>query len=156
MAKRFRGDDSHRLPALQREPYRLWFEFLKLASTDPDIHINGAHYRPWGSFRDQDFTEWWSDHWRPLFSVAIGVRVLGAKEEIGDHDGLVVLIPLHQGQKRTLSQIRELLVERGAGAKQKNMPPGQFFPYVGRGKDGRAIDPSTRFLRNLRKVRLWQ
>src|SRR5262245_10937993 len=132
MQKRFRGDDSHRLPALQREPYRLWFEFLKLASRDPDIHINDAHYKAWGSFRDQDFKDWWEEHWRPLFSVAIGVRVLGAADELGDQGGLVVSIPLHQGQKRTLDQIQALLAERGAGAKQKNMPPGQFSLKVGK------------------------
>ena len=78
--KRWRGDDEHRLPAQKVEPYRLWFEFLKLASKDPEIQIDKRFYQRWGSF-DADFDDWWSAHWRDLFSVDIGVRVCGPAKQ---------------------------------------------------------------------------
>ena len=73
--RRWRGDEEHRLPAQKVEPYRLWFEFLKLASKDPEIQIDKRFYQRWGSVDAADFDDWWSAHWRDLFSVDIGVRV---------------------------------------------------------------------------------
>ena len=40
MAKAFSGDGEYVLPARKVEPYRLWFEFLKLALKDPDIKVD--------------------------------------------------------------------------------------------------------------------
>ena len=155
MARKWRGDDSYQLPALQVEPYRLWFEFLRLAATDPTLRLNERVYRPWGNYREQEFSDWWREHWRNLFSVTIGVREVGKNEKTHTTlNALVVSIPLHQEQRRTIGQIRNLLNEHHAGLKLKTMPKGAFFLSVGKGKDGRIIHPSTRFLRNLPKVRL--
>ena len=90
LRKRWRGDEEHRLPAQKIEPYRLWFEFLKLASRDPEIQIDKRFYQRWGSV-DADFDDWWSAHWRDLFSVDIGVRVCELGEERTSSDGDLVL-----------------------------------------------------------------
>ena len=152
--KRWRGDDEHRLPAQKVEPYRLWFEFLKLASKDPEIQIDKRFYQRWGSV-DADFDDWWSAHWRDLFSVDIGVRVCGPGEatEKRLEGDLVLRIPLYQDKKRTLFQIAELLDQNGAGERLADMKQGQFHLSVGV-SDGHPIQPSTRFLRNLSKVKL--
>jgi hypothetical protein len=63
------------LPAQKREPYRLWFEFLKLALKDKTLTVDEDFYKPWGSVTDVDFDAWWASHWQDLFSVDIGVRV---------------------------------------------------------------------------------
>ena len=70
--RKFKGDDEYRLPAHQIEPYRLWFEFLKLAKRDPSIKIKSSIYRSWGNIEEADFRIWWEDNWRKLFAVDIG------------------------------------------------------------------------------------
>jgi len=157
MAKKvWRGDDAQMLPAQQVEPYRLWFEFLKLAHNDPDVWIDKKLYRSWGNVKASEFKEWWSSHWRDLFAVDIGVRVLGSVQDRARHSDadLTVQIPLYQDRRRTLRQLAELLEEHGAGERLSDMTQGQFRLSVGVSEDGHPIHPSTRFLRNLPKVRL--
>ena len=155
MATKWRGDGSNELPAHQVEPYRLWFEFLKLASSDATVKINKKLYKTWEPYEDLEFREWWSLHWRSLFSVSVGVRMLASAEEVKRSDSeLIVSIPLHQDKGRTISQIKELLDDHDAGTQLKKMPTGQFFLNVGVGADGSTIHPSIRFLKNLPKVRL--
>lgn len=61
------------MPARQVEPYRLWFEFLKLAHIDPEIHVDYDHYADWGPFWEMSFNHWWSGaRWRGLFAVLPG------------------------------------------------------------------------------------
>jgi hypothetical protein len=47
-----------------------------------------------------------------------------------------------------------MLADRGAGSTLKDMPWGQFGFTMGKSADGIDIHPSTRFLKNLDKVRL--
>ena len=154
--KRFRGDDKHRLPAQKVEPYRLWFEFLKLASKDPEIQIDKRFYERWGSVADSNFDDWWSTHWRNLFSVDIGVRVWEPDEEANKNrnSDLILRVPLYQNKTRILRQISELLDERGAGERLADMRQGQFHLSIGISESGHPIHPSTRFLRNLAKLKL--
>jgi len=49
MRTKWRGDAAHMLPAQNVEPYRLWFEFLKLGSRDPDIQNDKRFYRRIGA-----------------------------------------------------------------------------------------------------------
>lgn len=156
MAKRYKGDGDHQLPALQVEPYRLWFEFLKLAATDETVTIDRARYHDWGDFENLGFKDWWSANWRRLFAVAIGVREVGraARAQRTSDNDLVLAIPLHQDRKVTLRQIEQILDQYNAGAKLVTMPKGQFHLTIGSADDGHEIHPSTRFLRNLDKVRL--
>ena len=130
--KRWRGDNEHRLPAQKIEPYRLWFEFLKLASKDPEIQIDKRFYQRWDSVEAADFDDWWTTHWRDLFSVDIGVRVCEPGEATERHrDDLILRIPLYQDKTRTLTQIAELLDQNGAGERLADMRQGQYHLSVG-------------------------
>lgn len=151
--KPFRGDASHLLPAQKIEPYRLWFEFLKLALKDQTLTVDKAFYEPWGPVADADFDDWWVSHWQDLFAVDIGVRVCGRDERANDRE-LLVKVPLYQHKARTLRQLGELLDQHGVGDRLIDIPPGQFGLSVGVSADGHPTHPSIRFLRNLPKVRL--
>ena len=154
MVQKWKGDDSFLLPALQVEPYRLWFEFLKLATTDKSLKVAHAKYQAWGDYQSMDFKRWWRLNWRTLFATGIGVHELsdGAKAK-SDNTRLILSIPVNQAPARTLTQIREILKEKAIGTALKSMRQGKFELSVGF-KNGRPIHPSTRFLRNLSKVRL--
>lgn len=55
MPSRWRGDETSLLPAQQVEPYRLWFEFLKLESADNALIVDTDYYKAWGHYRDVPF-----------------------------------------------------------------------------------------------------
>jgi len=148
---KWRGDTVHLLPAQQVEPYRLWFEFLKLAYTDQNLSIDEKYYRRWGDVANTNFKKWWSLHWRELFAVDIGVRLASSREK-SDSEAVIVRIPLYQDPKRSMAQVAKLLEEQGASQKLRDMVEGEFQLTVGQGDE--LIHPSTRFLRNLSKVRL--
>lgn len=157
MSRKWSGDGSHKLPAQQVEPYRLWFEFLKLASRDPDVRVNGKLYAAWGDYETLTFDQWWSPNWRRLFAVDVGVYELkpsDAQSLPASSDSLLVRIPLYQDPKRSLAQVAEILKANNASHRLRDMPAGQFHLNVGEGRGGKLIHPSTRFLRNLSKVRL--
>ncbi len=154
-SKKWKGDDAHLLPAQQVEPYRLWFEFLQLASKDDTLTVDRDHYSRWGQFDQLKFGDWWSTHWQDLFAVDIGVREVDptqATPKRSDRD-VVVRIPLYQDPKRSLAQVAEILERHGASERLRDMAEGQFRLQVD-GEDDKLIHPSTRFLRNLSKVRL--
>ena len=97
--KAFRGDATHSLPKDMREPYRLWFEFLKTALRDPKISVDRAIYADWGDVEHVDFKSWWDSHWRDLFAVpSKSVAVLHSTEEfqstVADPSYLVVKVPV--------------------------------------------------------------
>jgi len=153
--KKWSGDGNHKLPAQQVEPYRLWFEFLQLASKDETLTINSECYECWGNYNEMKFTAWWPTHWRDLFSVDLGVREIENLRDAKAHSTreLILRVPLYQDPKRSLAQISELLKRHGASEKLRDMEEGQFRLQVVDG-DENLIHPSTRFLRNLSKVRL--
>ena len=151
---RFRGDERHRLPAQKIEPYRLWFEFLKLAAKDPDVNVDKKFYLPWGNYNDADFDDWWSTHWRELFAVDIGVRPYDENMHGQPDASLILVIPLYQDRALTLRQVNKFLVEHDAGERLADMKQGEFQLSVGNTTSTHPIHPATRFLRNLPKVRL--
>jgi hypothetical protein len=159
MTKKWSGDTQNRLPALQVEPYRLWFEFLKLSLKDETLIVDTKRYQAWGNVKEETFSTWWSNNWRTLFSVDVGVHEIpqGAGRSfpvLSDPLAIYVRIPLYQHPKHSLSQIASILESKGAGTKLRAMPAGQFRLDAGFTEAGLSIHPSTRFLRNLAKVRL--
>ena len=132
MANRWKGDESKLLPVQQVEPYRLWFEFLKLAHKDPDISVNKKLYAAWDDVENEKFDVWWSSHWRDLFAVDIGVREYDPGGKTKPSEGeLVVRLPLYQDPRRTVAQVKELLTRHQASARLYNMVEGQFRLHVG-------------------------
>lgn len=152
MASRWKGDEASQLPAAQVEPYRLWFEFLKLAMLDPDIEVDRTHYQPWGDVAAAKFNDWWPVHWRELFSVDIGVQVLNLSESVPSQLDrmLTVQIPLYQNPKQSLAQVKALLELYDASGRLEEMAEGQFRLSLGAG----GSHFSVRFLKNISKVRL--
>jgi hypothetical protein len=127
MSKAFAGDSFHMLPAQKVEPYRLWFEFLKLAFQDPNIKVNRRLYQAWGVIENVEFKSWWSDNWRKLFATDVGVRVFDPHEKLSANDStLVVRLPLNKKIKDTLTDVRHLLEGRSAGRRLRNSPAGSF------------------------------
>ncbi len=155
MTKKWDGDGIHRLPSKQVEPYRLWFEFLSLAAKDPTLSIDETVYKNWGDYRGLKFTPWWTPHWRTLFAVDIGVRILEPADiahSIDPHS-ILLRVPRYQSKQKTLRQIADLL-ETEVSERLAAMPAGQFRLDCGTDRTGQPIDPAIRFLRNLDKVRL--
>ena len=100
----------------QREPYRLWFEYLKLAraSADPAVKraLSGSasYYAPWGDVTDAWFDEWWRDH-SHLFEEKLSVRRLARREAPSDPDALVVEVPLALSTSALVRQVRAVIRE---------------------------------------------
>lgn len=128
MAQKWSGDGIYYLPARQVEPYRLWFEFLKLAHIDPDISVDYDFYAEWGSFWDMSFDEWWSgETWRKLFAIDAGVRVLDDDETIpNDEHALHIRLPLGKDPKETLKDVQQLLEQHHAGTHLSAGVSGKF------------------------------
>lgn len=159
MAK-WSGEGGQRLPAQKVEPYRLWFEFLKLAIQDQEIKVNRKLYEPWGDVESLTFDKWWSAHWRELFAVDVGVYQI-QPSEVRDtlrsieqqKGGILIRVPLYQDPKRSLAQVEEILAANNASYRLRDMPRGQFHISVGEKDDGKQINPAQRFLRNQDNVR---
>lgn len=128
MAQKWSGDGTYYLPARQVEPYRLWFEFLKLAHIDPDISVDYDFYAEWGPFWDMSFNEWWSgETWRKLFAIDAGVRVLDDDETIpNDERALHIRLPLGKDPKETLKDVQQLLEQHHAGTNLSAGVSGKF------------------------------
>ena len=92
--------------------YKLWFEFLKMAHKEPDLANNLAayaeYYADWGDIRDQLFDPWWKTHIH-LFGTTYVKEVdrVQAAENV-----LYVAIPLNQPATRSISDIKALIEEK--------------------------------------------
>lgn len=156
MAKRWSGDNKHRLPAHKIEPYRLWFEFLKLTLTDKTLTVDEAFYKPWRVEQYQSFNQWWSDNWRELFSVDIGVyELVDNNRRSPTPYEIFVRIPLFQDPRTSASQVVGLVKNAVAVRHISKAPNGQFRLFSGSADDGTEIDPKIRFLKNLDKIRMY-
>jgi hypothetical protein len=125
--KYWSGDGDYVLPARRVEPYRLWFEYLKLALTDPDIKVDKRIYKSWGDVENLTFSEWWTDHWRDLFAVDAGVRLMENDETLGKtKSALAVRIPLSMDETSAIQEIRDLIREHGIGSRNASRVQGKF------------------------------
>lgn len=155
MPEKWSGDGTYYLPARQVEPYRLWFEFLKLAHTDPEIEVDYDHYADWGPFWDMTFNDWWSGaRWRELFAVDAGVRVLEEGEHIeSDEHAIIVRLPLSKDPRETLADVQQLLVQHNAGVKFDTVTRGKFALSDGYEKAFLKYLDRANFM--LRLYRIW-
>jgi len=156
MPKKWRGDRSNLLPAHQVEPYRLWFEFLQLASKDADIPVDHSIYIAWGNYQSATFDAWWSSHWRKLFAVNFGARELIDRTDlksVGERE-IIIAIPLYQSPSKTALQVRQLLEDKGVKERIGDAPTGSFRPRVLDALSN-EIPATHRFLKNLGKIRLY-
>ena len=130
MADEWHGDGTYLLPLRKVEPYRLWFEFLKLADRDPEITVDDAFYADWGDFRTQSFSDWWRGAtWRTLFAIDGGVSVIQPTDTVQSIDtisSLMVRIPLGKSVKDSLKDVKALLEENGATDQMSASPKGRY------------------------------
>ena len=114
MAKEaFAGDKQFRLPQVNREPYRLWFEFLKLALQQPTIVVDRKYYAAWGNVANEDFANWWEKHWRELFVVRAKTEVItaiaDARAALTDPMFAVLRVSLDGTKQRRMKDIKDAL-----------------------------------------------
>jgi hypothetical protein len=124
--KAFVGDATHRLPRGKREPYRLWFEFLKLALKDRKIKVDRSLYKDWGDVANTKFNDWWEDHWRQLFAVPAATKALKSSKEfqetLNDPDSIVIRVSLAENAKRRRKDIDDAIADAG---KRYARPPNR-------------------------------
>ena len=95
-----------------KQLYRLWFEFLKLAHREPELADNLAtsadYYADWGDVRDQLFDPWWREH-KHLF----GTTYVKEVERVQTAENvLYVAIPLNQPATRSVADIKTLIEDK--------------------------------------------
>lgn len=128
-----------KLPQIKsnKQLYRLWFEFLKMAYREPDLQANlvasADFYASWGDVRNQLFDPWWKER-KHLFGQTYvkAVDKISAAENV-----LYVAIPLNQPASRSLSDIKGLiegkqrarLVEQGIDPTTVKSPSAAFGQY---------------------------
>ena len=111
--KRFAGDANSRLPKGMKEPYRLWFEFLKLALRIPGIRVDRSLYQPWGDVEGEDFDKWWQKNWSELFAIDAPTRVLTTLDQaewaLRDPTVVLLRVSLTETKKRRLEDVTDAL-----------------------------------------------
>jgi hypothetical protein len=132
MAQRqYAGDRSFRLPKGTIEPYRLWFEYLKIAFKHPDISVDRELYSDWNNVQETDFDDWWSTHWRQLFATRAETAIIETeaafKEALGDPRFIVLRVALSGTKKRRMKDIEDALagikLPDGLGRISPSQPP---------------------------------
>jgi hypothetical protein len=113
MAKRFEGDERHRIPFGLREAYRLWWEYVQLARSKYGDKAVGKRYREWGNLNSK-FDDWFADNWERLFAVERGVKVVRDQP-----NRLVISVPLDEPIVHVLKTVRAELSKRQAGPRAR-------------------------------------
>lgn len=95
-----------------KQLYRLWFEFLKMAHKEPDLDDNlqasAEYYADWGDVRHQLFDPWWKTH-KQLFGTTYVKEV--DRVQVAENV-LYVAIPLNQPATRSISDIKALIEDK--------------------------------------------
>jgi len=125
--KAFKGDANYLLPREMIEPYRLWFEYLKTALSDPEISVNNALYRAWGDVENTDFRDWWETHWRKLFALPrLSIQAMDTYEDVqlalSDPDYVVVRIPRTIKIKNVRNDLSPILKNARRGKAKEYRP----------------------------------
>jgi hypothetical protein len=111
--KNFAGDPHYRLPKGKIEPYRLWFEYLKVSLRHPDIQVDQSIYVDWHVQLDTEFDAWWSKHWRHLFATRAETAVIETVEDfeaaLADPRFAVIRVSLSGTKKQRIKDIEDAL-----------------------------------------------
>lgn len=136
--KAFTGDGSGSLPRQMIEPYRLWFEFLKAALSDPKMTVDRSIYKDWGAVQNADFDDWWKDHWQLLFAEPVaGVAVVRSIEEcqsaLRDDAYAIVKVPLNLPSKVRVAELEKVVkAERKQRTPRKTAHTKALFTITAR------------------------
>ena len=84
--------------ALNKEPYRLWFEFLKRAKArGMKVHKD---YVEWGD-TNMGFDRWWKSHGSKMFSIVANGVDLVSEDTAHDDNYYLFAIPKHLSARQT-------------------------------------------------------
>jgi len=97
-----------------KEPYRLWFQFLKLALQNKEFTVKKAKYAEWGDVENVAFDKWWREKGSKLICLGNnGVHVTTAATCDTDLYHLVA-IPRTISPTAARDQVLKLMMELGA------------------------------------------
>jgi len=111
--KAFSGDHVKELPKGKMEPYRLWFEFLKLAMEIQPEKVNKKVYEPWGDVTKEKFNDWFPKNWQKLFALPASLTVIEsvneAKGYFEDEKSVIIRIDKTGPVKRQIEDFKKIL-----------------------------------------------
>jgi len=111
-----------------KELFRLWYEFYRLALVSSDVDIQKAlkksqsHYADWHGSENLRFDEWWRNH-RFLFHDTNVVRITDA-DEVNKEQNLYVTVPKDKSYGDILEEFKTLIAnELPSKKKGRKTPP---------------------------------
>jgi hypothetical protein len=137
--------NSAREPLIaEKELFRLWYEFYKIALTSSDKAVKTAlrksemFYKPWGKDPSIHFDDWWKTH-RALFVDADRVQLAEAGTKAG---GVLVWVPNGKSETLLVEEFQDLLrtaPERFKVKKRKKLVSHPFAPTEVQGVKREAL-----------------
>jgi hypothetical protein len=117
-----------------KELFRIWFEFYKLALVSDDKQVrlalrkSKAFYSDWGTDSEVHFDDWWSTH-NHLFVDEGIVRLINSAADM-DNDHLYLAVPKTRSLNVAVNEIRVLLDKefQASRSKRAHMPMHRFAP----------------------------
>jgi len=92
--------------ALNKEPYRLWFEFLKRAKARGlKVHKD---YVEWGD-TNMGFDRWWESHGSKMFNIVANGVDLVSEDTAHDDNYYLFAIPKHLSPRQTRDEAEKLM-----------------------------------------------
>lgn len=111
--KAFSGDHSKELPKGKMEPYRLWFEFLKLAKEVQPDKVDHKFYEQWGDVTKERFDDWFTKNWQRLFSTPASLTIIHslteAEQSLKNEENLLIRIDKTGPVKRQIEDFKKIL-----------------------------------------------
>jgi len=111
--KAFSGDHVKELPKGKVEPYRLWFEFLKLALEIQPEKVDNKLFEPWGDVTKENFNDWFPKNWQKLFALPASLTVIEsineAKDYFDDEKSVIIRIDKTGPVKRQIEDFKKIL-----------------------------------------------
>jgi hypothetical protein len=116
-----------------KELFRIWFEFYKLALVSKEKDVLYAlkksrdFYKDWGCDAEIHFDDWWKSH-SHLFADADCVRLMRANE-VQDSEHLYVSVPTTRSITVAVDEFRELLTKQfNVRSKRTHVPKHKYAP----------------------------
>ena len=93
--------------ATGKEAIRLWFEFLKRATSTPNLKVNNKYYEGWGDYANTKFETWWKINGDALFPRT---NVEIAKRYLSNAEVVQLSVPMSLTPTAAANQVRDLLI----------------------------------------------
>lgn len=125
----------------QRDKFRLWFSFLKIAQNDPPFlrsAIDWTRYEPWGPIQKySSFEKWWKDYGQKLQNPV--VREVQRIPDVPPPNTIYLEVPLNRAPQRLAARARHIIQARLEKTYQERVrTKGEKRPTFKRGFYGSA------------------